>query len=73
VSAQRRYLGSWVLPNGNSADVYLDHHRLQCRWDHPPSPAWPAGDVAHWRTVTFPEVLRAVAVTTGECVLGVSA
>jgi len=68
-----RYLGSWHLPSGNVADVYLDpSHRLECRWDQPPSPAWPVEDVEHWREVTFPEILRAVATTTAERVLGVT-
>lgn len=70
----RRYLGSWTLPSGNSVDVYLDpSHRLECGWDRPPSPAWPAEDVEHWHEVTFPEILRAVATATGNRVVGVTA
>lgn len=34
---RRRYLDSWTLPSGNSADVYLGpDHQLECRWDTPP-------------------------------------
>ena len=69
--AKRRYLGSWTLPSGNSADVYLDGGALHCRWDRPPSPAWPAEDVRHYEAVTFPEILRAVVSVTGQRVLGV--
>ena len=67
------YLGSWTLPSGNSTDAYLIDDRLECKWDRPPSPAWPRSDVEHWRAVTFPEILRAVAVVTGQRVLGVTA
>jgi hypothetical protein len=75
-----RYLGSWVLPSGNSCDVYLSAlpqvgalvPGLECRWDIPPSPAWPADDVAHYESVTFPEIVRAVALATGQRVLGVT-
>jgi hypothetical protein len=67
------YLGSWVLPSGNGADVYLAAGRLDCRWDTPPSPDWPAEDLVHYRAVTFPEILRAVATATGSRVLGVTA
>ena len=68
-----RYLGSWVLPSGNSCDVRLGPgERLECAWDVAPSPAWPPEDVEHWRVVTFPEILRALAMTTGQRVLGVS-
>ena len=71
---RRRYLGAWTLPSGNSVDVYLTpEHQIECEWDRSPSPAWPAEDVEHWRAVTFPDVLRAIAATTGERVLGVSA
>jgi hypothetical protein len=70
----RDYLGSWTLPSGNSTDVYLNPgYRLECRWDRPPSPAWSAEDVAHWRAVTFPEILRAVATAMRQRVLGVTA
>ena len=72
VQAKRRYLGSWCLPSGNSADVYLSPTGLSCLWDTPPSPAWPPADVTHWSTVTFPEILRAVAALTGQRVLGLS-
>lgn len=69
---RRRYLGSWTLPSGNSADVYLGPGpALACEWDTPPSPAWPAADVEHYERVTFPEIMRAVAVATGQRVLGV--
>jgi len=66
----RRYL-SCVLPSGNSADVYLrDDGHLAVEWDTPPSPAWPLEDVRHWKTVTFPEIIRAIAAVTGQRVLG---
>jgi hypothetical protein len=68
----RRFLGSWTLPSGNSADVYLGPGGLTCSWDTPPSPSWPRSDVDHWQAVTFPEILRAVAAVTGERVLGVT-
>ena len=72
--AERRYLGTWTLPSGNSADVYLGPDlALQCEWDTPPRPAWPAEDLAHYQAVTFPEILRAVARVTGQSVLGVQA
>ena len=76
-----KYIGSWVLPSGNSCDVYLAWEltpgtvtldALECRWDRAPSPSRPTADVDHWRAVTFPEILRAVAVATGQRVLGVS-
>lgn len=69
----RRYLGSWTLPSGNSADVYLDVDtgQLACEWDTPPGPSWSAEDLAHYQTVTFPELLRAIATETGQRVLGV--
>lgn len=38
-----------------------------------PSPAWPPADVEHYRAVTFPEIVRAVATATGQRVLGVQA
>ena len=72
MSARSRYLGSWVLPSGNSCDVYLGDLGLSCSWDEPPSPAWPREDVEHYRTVTFPEILRAVASATGRRVLGIA-
>ena len=69
---RRRYLGSWTLPSGNSCNVFLDPDAaLACEWDRPPSPDWPAEDVEHYRTVTFPEIVRAVAAVTGQHVLGV--
>lgn len=69
----RQYLGTWVLPSGNSCDVvYLDG-QLTFGWDRPPSPSWPRADVEHYRTVTFPEILRAVESSTGQRVLGVLA
>lgn len=67
------YLGSWTLPSGNSCDVYLIDGQLSCGWDLPPSPAWPQLDAEHWRAVTFPEILRAIAAVTGQRVLGVQA
>ena len=70
--SKRRYLGSWTLPSGNSADVYLGPAGLVCHWDAAPSPTWPPGDVDHWRAVTFPAILRAVADATGALVVGVS-
>jgi hypothetical protein len=82
VRSARRYLGSWVLPSGNSCDVYLPDvlpnqgemmlTGLSCEWDEPPSPQWPHADVEHWKTVTFPEILRAVATATGQKILGVT-
>ena len=69
-----RYLGSWTLPSGNSCDVYLGPAgALACAWDTPPSPAWPAADVAHYERVTFPAILQAVAMATGQRVLGAPA
>jgi hypothetical protein len=72
---RRRYLGSWTLPSGNACNVYFEPKtsRVACEWDHPPSPDWPAEDVVHYRAVTWPEIVRAVATTTGQKVLGVSA
>jgi len=70
----RHYLGTWTLPSGNKADVYLGPGpALAVEWETPPSPAWPCEDVEHWRAVTFPEILRAVASATGQTVLGVAA
>ncbi len=69
----RRYLGTWTLPSGNSADVYIASDRLECRWQRPPSPAWSDADVEHWRTATFPAIVRAAATATGQSVLGVTA
>jgi hypothetical protein len=67
-----RYLGSWVLPSGNSCDVYLTADSgVSCAWDHPPSPAWSRTDVDHWKSITFPEILRAVTTVSGQSVLGV--
>jgi hypothetical protein len=72
--AARQYLGSWTLPSGNSCDVRLGADgQLACEWDMPPSPAWPQADVEHWQRVTFPEILRAVAMATGHRVLGLLA
>lgn len=70
---RRRYLGSWTLPSGNSADVYLDLARgaLDCEWTTAPSPAWPRSDVEHYLAVTWPAILQAVATATGQGVLGV--
>jgi hypothetical protein len=62
-----RYLGSWVLPSGNNADVYLTPSGLECQWDREPSPSWPRADVEHWLAVAFPET------ALGQRVLGVSA
>lgn len=68
----RRCLGSWALPSGNSCDVYWSEAGgLSCLWDTAPHPAWPTADLDHWRTVTFPAILRAVAEVTGSRVLGV--
>jgi hypothetical protein len=51
----RRYLGSWTLPSGNSADVYLGPAgHLACEWDDPPSPTWPAEDVEHYERSDVP-------------------
>src|SRR5262245_19600443 len=64
----RRYLGSWALPCGNSADVYLGPAGLECCWDTPPHPAWPAEDLEHWSHVTFPAILHALGgVTASAC------
>jgi hypothetical protein len=69
---RRRYLGSWALPSANSCDVYLGAGgQLALEWDDPPSPSWPRADVEHYRNITFPEILRAVATATGQSVLGV--
>ena len=70
----RRYIGSWTLPSGNACDVRFDvaNGRVECAWDRPPSPDWPMVDVEHWRQVTFPEIVRAVATATGKRVLGVT-
>lgn len=70
---RQQYLGTWVLPSGNGADVYLTAGRLDCFWDRAPSPAWPPGDVEHYRAVTWPAILRALCTATGRDVLGVSA
>ncbi len=68
----RRYLGSWTLPSGNSADVYLSPDgALACEWDTSPSPAWPPADMDYYEQVTFPAILQAVARVTGSRVLGV--
>ena len=72
-AADRRYLGTWALPSGNSCNVYLAVDGLAVEWDVPPSPAWSAEDLAHYQTLTFPEMLRAVATATGQRVLGVQA
>ena len=69
----RRCLGSWTLPSGNSADVYLTEDGIDCCWDRPPSPSWPQADLGHWRMVIFPAILRSVATATAQRVLGVSA
>ena len=71
-AVRRRYLGSWTLPSGNAADVYLSSAGLECAWDRPPSPAWSQADIEHWQRVTFPAIIRAVADLTGQRVLGVS-
>jgi hypothetical protein len=76
------YLGSYVLPSGNSCDVWLArdlrpgtlrYGGLRCEWDRPPSPSWPRGDIEHWRAVTWPAIVRAIATATGQRVLGVTA
>jgi hypothetical protein len=81
VTVARRYLGSWTLPSGNSCNVYLTRDPLTpgtlvaglaCEWDTPPSSAWPAEDVTHFNTITFPEIVRAIATVTGQRVLGVT-
>lgn len=69
----RRYLGSWVLPSGNSCDAFYVDGELSLEWDRPPSPSWTRADVEHYQTVTFPEILRAVASATSQRVLGVLA
>ena len=75
-----RYLGSWVLPSGNSCCVYLSGPLpekgirvggLMVAWDRPPSRDWPAEDIAHWYVTTLPEIARAVAMETGLRVLAV--
>jgi hypothetical protein len=73
MTAERRYLGSWTLPSGNSVDAFLVLGRLACEWDTQPSASWPRVDVEHWRGVTFPAIVRAIASVTGQRVLGVSA
>jgi hypothetical protein len=70
---RRRYLGSWVLPSGNSCDAYITpDHALMCEWDTPPSSGWPDEDFEHWKSITFPELIRVIAIATGRRVLGVS-
>lgn len=71
---RRRYLGSWTLPSGNSCNVYFDPRsgRLECQWDRPPAPDWPAADVEHYKAVTWPAIVRSLAEVTGHRVLGVS-
>jgi hypothetical protein len=72
VTSSRRYLGTWTLPSGNSANVYLGPDQvLACEWDVPPGPRWPPEDLAHYQAVTLPELLHAVAAVTGQRVLGV--
>jgi len=69
----RRYLGTWTLPSGNRADLYLGPgDALACAWDTPPSPEWSDADFEHYRRVTFPAIVRAVATATGKPVIGVS-
>jgi hypothetical protein len=70
LGSSRRYLGSWVLPSGNSCNVYLasaagGRFDSYFEWDEPPSPAWPEVDVLHYQVVTWPAVLRAVATELG--------
>jgi hypothetical protein len=75
LSSKPKLVGNWTLPSGNNCHVYLSADLktgqvgvvagLHCQWDEPPSPDWPAEDVAHWETVTFPAIMRAVADLTG--------
>ena len=74
-----RYLGSWILPSGNSVDVYLLHPRpgdpmthIQCRWNRPPSPAWPPEDLRHYWSVVIPEIASAMTRATSEGVIGIA-
>jgi hypothetical protein len=53
--------------------VYLAADGLHCEWDRPPSSSWPAADVEHYQSVTFPEIVRAITTATGKRVLGVNA
>jgi hypothetical protein len=73
LGSRRLYLGSWVLPSGNSCNVYLGPTEdVYFEWDEPPSPAWPPADVQHYHAVLFPAVLTAVAMELGHRrVLGV--
>ncbi len=70
--SQRRYLGTWRLPSLNSCNAYLsDDGQLVLEWDRPPSPSWPRNDVAYYRSVTFPAIVHAVAVATGQRAVGI--
>ena len=69
----RFYVGSWTLPSGNSADVYLGPDGLACEWDRPPSPSWPRADIEYWQHSAFPAICAAIAAATGQRVLGVGA
>lgn len=64
-----RFLGSWSLPSGNSADVYLDVRGLRLLWDVPPSDDWSVADRRHWKRVTYPAIVAAVGQATGQPVL----
>jgi hypothetical protein len=67
-----RDLGSFVLPSGNSCNVYLDtlgHIRVE--WDREPSPSWPRTDVSYYDETVTPAILRLVADATGMPVVGV--
>lgn len=70
------YLGSWVLPSGNSVDVYLrpdwlgdPMRHVECRWDQPPSAAWPPQDVEHYFRVVVPQLIQVVLMTIDETAL----
>jgi hypothetical protein len=72
--ARRVFIGNWTLPSGNNCHVFLKKMPkpgevavggLECLWDIPPSPAWPQHDIDHWEQVTFPEIMRALAVHMG--------
>ena len=64
-----KYLGSWILPSGNSVDVYLLPHRpgdppglrhVGLRWDEPPSPSWPSEDFEYYQRVIVPALAAAL-------------
>jgi len=69
MSPEARKIGTWALPSGNSVDVYVVDRPvagklrsvLEFQWDEPPSPAWSEEDLAAYRQVVRPAVMRAAA------------